>query len=78
MSDKDVSVMSVIGFGIVSAVLYTLLYIYSGDLEKASQLVQQGEKIYFLIPIAIAFVFSYFHGTFTDRFWSMLGLKAKK
>lgn len=78
MSDKNASVMSVIGFGIVSAVLYSLLYIYSDDLEKASQLVQQGEKLYFLIPIAIAFVFSYIHGTFTDRFWSALGLKAKK
>lgn len=78
MSDKKVSIVSVIGFGIVSAVLYALLYIYSGDLEKASQLVQKGEKIYFLVPIAIAFVFSYFHGTFTDRFWAALGLTAKK
>lgn len=78
MSDKKASVMSVIGFGISSAVLYTLLYIYADDIENASQLVQKGEKIYFLLPIAIAFVFSYFHGTFTDKFWSALGLKAKK
>jgi len=78
MSDKKVSILSVIGFGIVSAVLYTLLYIYSDDLEQASQLVQKGEKIYFLVPIAIAFVFSYIHGTFTDRFWAALGLTAKK
>lgn len=78
MSDKKASIMSVIGFGIISAIAYTLLYIYSDDLVNASQLVQKGEKIYFLIPIALAFVFSYIHGTLTDRFWSALGLKAKK
>jgi hypothetical protein len=26
----------------------------------------------------IAFVFSYFHGSFTSHFWDTLGIKAKK
>ncbi|MBD3670014.1 MAG: hypothetical protein HUJ29_04500 [Gammaproteobacteria bacterium] len=78
MSDKKAGIAGVIIFGVLSAVLYTLLYFYSDLLRQASQLVQQGDKILFLIPIGLAFVFSYIHGSFTDRFWSALGLKAKK
>ncbi|EDN70466.1 hypothetical protein BGP_5104 [Beggiatoa sp. PS] len=31
---------------------------------------------YFLVPISMAF-FSIVHGTFTGRFWDLLGVKAK-
>ncbi|HPB76848.1 MAG TPA: hypothetical protein PLY96_16565, partial [Chromatiaceae bacterium] len=32
----------------------------------------------FLIPVVVAFVFSYFHGAFTGHFWETLGLRAAK
>ena len=33
---------------------------------------------YFLVPVAIAFVFSLAHGAFTGYFWDLLGIKARK
>jgi len=34
--------------------------------------------LYALLPIVTAFVFSYFHGTFTGNFWTVLGVEASK
>jgi hypothetical protein len=34
--------------------------------------------LYALLPIITAFVFSYFHGTFTGHFWTVLGVEASK
>ena len=62
-------------FGTVSAILYTLMFIYSGELVEYAHRTRQGEHIWFFIPIVIAFVFSYVHGTFTGSFWDTLGLK---
>jgi len=62
-------------FGVISAVLYTLMFVYSDRLVELAHLTRQGEHIWFIVPIVIAFVFSYFHGTFTGAFWDTLGLK---
>ena len=62
-------------FGVVSAILYTLMFIYSDALVEYAHRTRQGEHIWFIVPIVIAFVFSYVHGTFTGSFWDMLGLK---
>lgn len=62
-------------FGVISAVLYTLMFIYSDHLVEFAHLTRQGEHIWFIVPIIIAFIFSYVHGTFTGAFWDTLGLK---
>ena len=63
-------------FGVASAVLYTFMFVYSDALVEYARRTRQGEHIWFFVPIVIAFVFSYVHGTFTGSFWDALGLKA--
>jgi len=63
-------------FGAASAVLYTLLFVYSDHLVEYAHRTRQGEHIWFVVPIIIAFIFSYFHGAFTGYFWDVLGLTA--
>lgn len=38
----------------------------------------KGGALYALLPIATAFIFSYFHGAFTGDFWTVLGIEAAK
>jgi len=38
----------------------------------------KGGPVYALLPIATAFIFSYFHGAFTGDFWTVLGIEAAK
>ncbi len=65
--------------GAASAGLYLLLYLYSDKLPELAAANRQGEhKIYALVPIAIALVFSFVHGAFTGQFWDLLGFRAKK
>ena len=65
--------------GAASASLYILLFVYSDKLpELAAMNRQGGNKLYALVPIAIALVFSFVHGAFTGHFWDLLGLRAKK
>ncbi|HSH30583.1 MAG TPA: hypothetical protein VK971_11790 [Thiohalobacter sp.] len=64
--------------GAVSAGLYFLLFTYSDTLVELAARTRQGEKLYALVPLAVALVFSFVHGAFTGRFWELLGLRAKK
>jgi hypothetical protein len=61
-------------FGVVSIALYALL------LEKQDLINDNFAKggLYALLPIAMAFVFSFFHGNFTGCFWSSCGVEASK
>jgi hypothetical protein len=61
-------------FGAVSVALYVLL------LQKQDLINENFAKggIYALLPIAMAFVFSFFHGNFTGCFWSSCGVEASK
>ena len=61
-------------FGVVSIALYVLL------LAKQDLINDNFAKggLYALLPIAMAFVFSFFHGHFTGYFWSSLGVEASK
>jgi len=61
-------------FGLGSLVLYALLYLFEDFLEE----VTARGRWYFLIPVGIAFLFSFVHGNFTAHFWDMLGVKARK
>ena len=61
-------------FGALSFTLYALLYAFEDTL------VDFGHRggWYFLVPVLIAFVLSYVHGSFTAHFWDFLGIKTKK
>jgi hypothetical protein len=64
--------------GAASAVLYLLLFLYSDRLTELARLTREGDKLYALVPLAVAMVFSLVHGAFTGHFWDLLGLRAKK
>jgi hypothetical protein len=61
-------------YGVPAALLYAALFWFEKPIIEASR---QG-RWNFVLPIAIAFVMSYFHGGFTASFWDALGVKAKK
>lgn len=69
---------SAIGFGALSLMLYYGLYHFHDEILYVGDMVNRGDKTYFLLPIGVAFVFSLVHGLFTDRFWEAVGLKAKR
>jgi hypothetical protein len=60
--------------GIVSAGLYIALL---SNQDYLNSTFGRGGLFAFL-PIITAFLFSYFHGTFTGHFWTMLGVEASK
>lgn len=63
--------------GALSGLMYGLLYSYQQELVQLADATRHGGKASFIIPIIIALVFSLVHGSFTERFWGMLGLKPK-
>lgn len=67
-----------LGLGLTSAGLYFLLFVFSDLLPELASATRRGEKLFALIPIVIALVFSFVHGAFTGRFWDVVGLRAKK
>jgi hypothetical protein len=77
MSPKK-SIAATLLFGIASLVLYTLLLMNSDLFVDWAERTIKGEKSLFLVPVVVAFVFSYFHGAFTGYFWETLGLRAAK
>jgi hypothetical protein len=64
-----------IAYGVVSVALYVLLFAYSDETVEMARRTREGEKLLFLVPIVIAFVFSFVHGAFTGAFWAAIGLK---
>jgi len=69
---------SILFFGALSVILYTLLYVFSNDLTHIAQVTHEGDKSLFIVPIVIALVFSLVHGSFTSCFWDVLGVRARK
>lgn len=67
-------IAAMIFMGIVSAALYAALLM---NQDKVNGVFAQG-GFYALLPIVTAFVFSYFHGSFTGHFWTVLGVEASK
>jgi hypothetical protein len=70
------SLAKAVSFGVASVALYALLFVYADETVELARRTREGEKVWFLAPIVIAFVFSYVHGAFTGHFWDALGLKA--
>ena len=60
--------------GAATLILYAGLFLMERPLLELSS---RGGW-YFLVPVAIAFVFSLAHGAFTGYFWDLLGIKARK
>mgnify|MGYP000081805501 CR=1 FL=1 len=60
--------------GIISIALYVILLLKQDIINQYSG---RGGAYAFL-PIATAFIFSFFHGSFTGNFWTVLGIEAAK
>ncbi len=69
---KPVGAMIVMG--IISIGLYATLLLQQ---EWINSTFAKG-GMYAILPIIAAFVFSYFHGSFTGHFWTVLGIEAAK
>lgn len=77
MSQHKKPIAATLLYGTASLVLYTLL-LTNSDLFVEWAEGTKNDRALFLIPVAVAFVFSYFHGAFTGHFWETLGLRAAK
>ena len=64
-------------YGAASLLLYALLFAYADQFVAWAEQTKEHKSL-FLIPVVVAFVFSYFHGAFTGYFWESLGLRAAK
>lgn len=73
---SPISVTSAL-LGIFSIALYALLYYFSEELVQMAEATRRGNKSFFPVPIVLALLFSWVHGTFTGHFWDMLGFKPK-
>ena len=67
-------VVAMLVMGVVSLALYATLLLKQDMIN--STFAQGGW--YALLPIIVAFVFSYFHGGFTGHFWTVLGVEAAR
>ncbi len=73
-STRKKPVAALIVTGIISIALYATLLmkqdLLNGTFAKGG--------LYAFLPIITAFVFSYFHGSFTGHFWTVLGIEAAR
>ena len=69
---KPIGAMTVMG--IISVALYATLLLKQ---DMVNSVFAKG-GLYALLPIITAFVFSFFHGSFTGHFWTVLGVEASK
>lgn len=75
MTINPASLNKAIIYGAASVALYYLLFLYADKTIEWATLTREGQKIYFLMPVIIPFVFSLVHGAFTAYFWDALGMK---
>ncbi len=73
-STKRKPVGAMIVMGIISVALYATLLLKQ---DMVNSTFAKG-GLYAFLPIITAFVFSYFHGSFTGHFWTVLGVEAAK
>lgn len=73
-SVKKKPIGKMVSTGIVSVSLYVILLLKQ---DIINDYFGRG-GIYAILPIATAFLFSFFHGSFTSNFWTVLGIEAKK
>ncbi len=63
-----------VAFGIISAALYMTLLLRQ---DMVNDYFSRG-GLYAFLPIAVAFIFSFVHGSFTGKFWTVMGIEAAK
>jgi hypothetical protein len=63
-------------YGVASLALYAALFAHADQFLEWARRTRDGEKWLALVPVAVAFVFSFVHGAFTGHFWEVLGLRA--
>lgn len=73
-ANKNVERAKMAALGVVTTGLYLAMFFN----EAAVLEISRRGQWWFLVPVAIAFLFSFVHGTFTGLFWDVLGIKAKK
>ncbi len=61
-------------FGALTAGLYAAVFTHQ---ELVMKYFTKG-GVYALLPVAVVFAVSYFHGNFTSSFWSALGIEGSK
>ncbi len=71
---KKKPVAAMIVMGIISLALYAALLLKQ---DMVNSIFAKG-GLYALLPIITAFIFSFFHGSFTGHFWTVLGVEASK
>jgi hypothetical protein len=71
-----INVTSVL-LGVLSIVLYALLFYFSEELEQMAEATRRGNKSFFSVPIALPLLFSWVHGSFAGHFWDLLGFKPR-
>ncbi len=71
---KKKPVGKMVAMGIISIGLYIALM---SNQDMVNGTFAKGGWFAFL-PIITAFVFSFFHGSFTGHFWTVLGVEASK
>ncbi len=74
VSSKKKPYGKMIIFGVVSVTLYGVLL---AKQNICNDFFTRG-GLYALLPICVAFIFSFFHGNFTGNFWTALGVEASK
>jgi hypothetical protein len=74
-SSRSASLAKAIAYGTASVALYAALFVYADETVELARRTRAGESILFLVPIAVAFVFSVVHGAFTGAFWAAIGLR---
>jgi hypothetical protein len=72
------SAIKAVLYGAASAALYILLFLFADETVELARRTREGERLWSLVPIATAFLFSLVHGAFTAYFWDALGLKAAR
>jgi len=60
-------------YGTVSAALYAVVFGHAG---QVAELFARG-GYYAALPVATVFVFSFAHGTFASKLWTVLGIEAE-
>ena len=73
-STKKKPIEKMVVMGVVSLALYVLLLSEQGVINDYFS---RGGLVAFL-PIAVAFIFSIVHGSFTSNFWTVLGIEAAR
>jgi len=71
---KKKHAVKMILYGVVSVSLYAAVLTHQGLITTYFT---RG-ALYAALPIATAFLFSFVHGGFTNYFWSVLGIEARK